>query len=252
MEINRITGASLGFGMTLLSASYNIFLTSVMTSMYNPQASGLSSDEPEKVDPKVNVELYEMRGDAKKKEEHNYPVVNPAALGFTTLPVSLVYCSNNTLHFFSQPILSVFPFWKAVKFYLSSEIQTWNWSRSPQLAWISVQLLFFSFLSPVSSPSSTTVHPVPTNEQPNPQARSLTNSPTTFPTTKLLINNSIPFSAVCLESEDEPFRSTNTSKQNVCTFASRPGTLTLTLRITLNLWLYTNNTDVSFLLLGSE
>ena len=46
MEINRMTGASLGFGKTLLSASYNIFLTSIMTSMYNPQTSGLASDAP--------------------------------------------------------------------------------------------------------------------------------------------------------------------------------------------------------------
>ena len=44
MEINRMTGASLGFGKTLLSASYNFSLTSVITSMYNPQASGMASD----------------------------------------------------------------------------------------------------------------------------------------------------------------------------------------------------------------
>ena len=91
MEINRMTGASLGFGKTLLSASYNIFLTSVMTSMYNPQAaSGLASDAPKKVNPRVDTELYELRDDAKKKEEHLYPVVNSAALGFSTLPVSPV------------------------------------------------------------------------------------------------------------------------------------------------------------------
>ena len=46
LEINRRTGASLGFGKTRLSASYNIFLTSVMPSMYNPQASGLAPDAP--------------------------------------------------------------------------------------------------------------------------------------------------------------------------------------------------------------
>ena len=90
MEINRMTGASLGFGKTLLSASYNIFLTSVMTSMYNPQTSGLASDEPKKVNPRVDIELYEMRDDAKMKEEHLYPVVNSTALGFSTLPVSPV------------------------------------------------------------------------------------------------------------------------------------------------------------------
>ena len=90
MEINRMTGASLGFGKTLLSASYNIFLTSVMTSMYNPQANGFASSASKNADPRVDKELYEMREQAKKKEEHLYPVVNPAALGFSTLPVSPV------------------------------------------------------------------------------------------------------------------------------------------------------------------
>ena len=90
MEINRMTGASLGFGKTLLSASYNIFLTSVMTSMYNPQENDLASNASKKADPRVDTESYEMRDDAKKKEEHLYPVVNSAALGFPTLPVSPV------------------------------------------------------------------------------------------------------------------------------------------------------------------
>ena len=61
-----------------------------MTSMYNPQTSGLASNTSEKVDPRVDIELYEMREDAKKKEEHLYPVDNSAALGFSTLPVSPV------------------------------------------------------------------------------------------------------------------------------------------------------------------
>ena len=85
-----MTGGSLGFGKTLLSASYNISLTSVMTSMYNPQAIGLASDTPEKVNLKVDIELFEMRDDAKKKEEHLYPVFNSTALCFSTLPVSPV------------------------------------------------------------------------------------------------------------------------------------------------------------------
>ena len=88
MDFNRMTGASLGFGKTLLSASYNIFLTSVMTSMYSPQASGSAPDAPRKVDPRVNIELYEMGEDAKEKKEHLYLVVNSAAFGFSTLPVS--------------------------------------------------------------------------------------------------------------------------------------------------------------------
>ena len=36
MEINRLTGSSPGFGKTLLSASYNLFLTSSSTSKFNP------------------------------------------------------------------------------------------------------------------------------------------------------------------------------------------------------------------------
>ena len=90
MEINKMTGASLGFGKTLLSASYKVFMTSVLTSMYNPQATSLISDTPKKVDSRVNIELYEMREDAKKKEKHLYAMVNSAALGFPTLPVSHV------------------------------------------------------------------------------------------------------------------------------------------------------------------
>ena len=90
MEINSMTGASLGFGKTLLSASYIIFLTSVMTSMYNPQPNGFTPNASKNVDPRVDKELYEMREDAKKKEEHLYPVVNSTALGFSTLPVSPV------------------------------------------------------------------------------------------------------------------------------------------------------------------
>ena len=39
LEISEKTGASFGFGKTLLSASYNIFLMSVVTSMYDPRAS---------------------------------------------------------------------------------------------------------------------------------------------------------------------------------------------------------------------
>ena len=74
---------------------------------------------------------------------------------------------------------------------------------------------YFLFLSPVSSPSPTTVDLVPPNEQPSPQTRSITNSPPASPTTNVLIKNSIPFSAVYPEPEDEPLRTTNTSWQNV-------------------------------------
>ena len=45
LEITKMTGASLGFGKTLLSASYNIFLMSVLTSMYDPRAPTLAAVE---------------------------------------------------------------------------------------------------------------------------------------------------------------------------------------------------------------
>ena len=47
MEINRLTGASLGFGKILLSASCNLFLTSILTSVFNPQAPLLQALELE-------------------------------------------------------------------------------------------------------------------------------------------------------------------------------------------------------------
>ena len=49
------------------------------------------------------------------------------------------------LSFFSQATLSHFLIWKAVKFSQFSETLIWNWSHSPQLAWISVRLLFSHF-----------------------------------------------------------------------------------------------------------
>ena len=48
LEITKMTGASLGFGKTLLSASYNIFLMSVLTSMYDPRAPTLAAVEEER------------------------------------------------------------------------------------------------------------------------------------------------------------------------------------------------------------
>ena len=78
----------------------------------------------------------------------------------------------------------------------------------------------FSFISPVSSPSSTAVDPEPPTEQPNPQARLSNSSPAASPTTNVLINNSIPFSTVNLESEDEPLLPADISRENI-----RPATL---------------------------
>ena len=76
-----------------------------------------------------------------------------------------------------------------------------------------------SFLSPVSSPSPT-VDPVPSIEQSNPPTRSITNSTPVSPTANVLINNSIPFSTVYPESEDEPLRLTDLSRENIRPVAS--------------------------------
>ena len=85
MEIDKLTGSTLGFGKTLLSASYNIFLTSVSTSMYNPRAPALTAVEHMDVSPCVEKDMHEVEEDAIKKEEHLYP-----AMSTVTLPLSPV------------------------------------------------------------------------------------------------------------------------------------------------------------------
>ena len=163
-----------------------------------------------------------MREDAKKKEKHFYPVVSPAAVGFSTLPVSPAYYSNTTLHFF-QPITS-----QSLPFLESSEILSIFVDPALELEPFSPTCLdqcanpVFSILSPVSSPFSTTVDPVQHNAQPNPQTRSLANSLPASPSANVLNINSILFSAVYPESEDEPLRLTSTSKQTVRPFVSHP------------------------------
>ena len=56
MEINHLTVASLGFGKTLLSASYNLFLTSILTSVFNPQVPLLQALEPEPMPTRIEDE----------------------------------------------------------------------------------------------------------------------------------------------------------------------------------------------------
>ena len=80
-EIDKITGSTLRFGKTLLSASYKIFLTSVLTSMYNPRAPALTAVDHLEVGPCVKNVMHVVKEDAKKKEEHLYPpmsTVKPA------------------------------------------------------------------------------------------------------------------------------------------------------------------------------
>ena len=76
MEVNRLTGASLGFGKTVLSASYNLFLTSILTSVFNPQAPLLQALEPEPTLTRIGDETSDPADENKKKEEHLYPIVH--------------------------------------------------------------------------------------------------------------------------------------------------------------------------------
>ena len=86
IEFNPLTGASLGFGKTLLSASYNLFLTSILTSVFNPQAPVLQALEPEPRPTRVEDETGDQVDENKKKEEHLYPMVH-----CSTTALSLVW-----------------------------------------------------------------------------------------------------------------------------------------------------------------
>ena len=90
LEITKKTAASLGFGKTLLSASYNIFLMSVLNSMYDPRAPTLTAVEEETKTLGNEEELHDMRDDTKKKEEHIYPVMSRAQLNQAVTPISPV------------------------------------------------------------------------------------------------------------------------------------------------------------------
>ena len=67
MEISKMTGASLGFGKILLSASYKIFLMSVLKSMYDPRAPTLAAVEEERRTFSNEEELHDMRYTPKKR-----------------------------------------------------------------------------------------------------------------------------------------------------------------------------------------
>ena len=90
LEITKMTGASLGFSKTLLSASYNIFLMSVLTSMYDPRAPTITAVEEERKTLFNEEELHDMREDNKKKEVHIYPFMSPAQFNQAVTPISPV------------------------------------------------------------------------------------------------------------------------------------------------------------------
>ena len=76
MEIHRLTGASLGFSKLPLSASYNLFLTSFLTSVFNPQAPFLRALEPEPTPTIKEDETRDPVDENTKKEEQFYPIVH--------------------------------------------------------------------------------------------------------------------------------------------------------------------------------
>ena len=90
LKTTKTTGASLGFGKTLLSAAINIFLISVLTSMYDPRAPTLAAVEEERKSLRNEEELIDMREDTKKKDDHFYPVMSPAQFNRALTPVSPV------------------------------------------------------------------------------------------------------------------------------------------------------------------
>ena len=108
LEITMMTGASLGFDKTLLSASYNIYLMSVLTSMYDPRAPTLAAVEEERKTLFNEEELHHMRDDPKKREEHIYPVMSPAQFNQAVTPISPVQiCFNFFWPNYTQSFLLV-------------------------------------------------------------------------------------------------------------------------------------------------
>ena len=88
MEINRLTKASLGFGKTLLSTSYNFYLTSILTSVFNAQAPLLQALEPEPTPTRIKDETRDPGHENRKKEEHLYPIVHQPTTALSPVRLS--------------------------------------------------------------------------------------------------------------------------------------------------------------------
>ena len=67
MEIDNMTRSTSGFGKTLLTASYNIFLSFVLTANYNPHALVLVASERTEVGSTVKTDTHQMKENANKK-----------------------------------------------------------------------------------------------------------------------------------------------------------------------------------------
>ena len=85
-----MTGASFGFSKTLLCASYNVFLMSFLTSMYDPRAPIFAAVEEERKTLCNEQELHDMREDNRRKVEHIYPVMSPAPFNQAVTTISPV------------------------------------------------------------------------------------------------------------------------------------------------------------------
>ena len=90
LEITKVTGVSLGFGKTFLRASYNIFLMSALTSMYDQRAPTLTAVEEERKTLYNEEELHDMREDTKRKEEDIYPVMSSTQFNQAVTPIPLL------------------------------------------------------------------------------------------------------------------------------------------------------------------
>ena len=75
MEIHRLTVASFGFVKTLLSASCHLFFTSIVTSVFNPQAPLLQALHPEPAPARTEDETRDPVNDNEKMEEHLCSIV---------------------------------------------------------------------------------------------------------------------------------------------------------------------------------
>ena len=91
IQINRLTGASHGFGKTLLIASYNLFLTSILTSVFNSQAPLLQALEPEAMPTRIEDEARDPANEIKKKEERLYPIVDCPTLFFFPCLIRIIW-----------------------------------------------------------------------------------------------------------------------------------------------------------------
>ena len=68
MKVNKLTVASLGFGKGFLNASYNILMTSVLTSMFDNRVPPLAAIGQENKNRCQELELREMKENSQKKE----------------------------------------------------------------------------------------------------------------------------------------------------------------------------------------